>query len=98
METGSEGAEASQTSPLSGGLDSTHKDSTPRVSHDQTVPVRKRTSMSGSKDEGKEGGMKGGGDGGQSSSKEPMKSDASAKKPSTKAERRALQVLGVFVW
>lgn len=71
---------------MSATLDTTAcKDGTQEALCDCTVPVRKLTS-SGSKDE-----VRGGG-GGEEAHKEPSGVVPSAKKPSTKAERRALQV------
>lgn len=59
------------------------KDCTPLASCDQVVPVRKRTST---KDEVKVGGD------GDSNGHKVSVSVVASKKPSTKAERRALQV------
>lgn len=85
------GAAPNQKRPPSGSGGSSRSTSqesahTQKSSHDLTAPIRKRTSTSGSRDEGEGGPKEGEGHKDQTG--------ATAKKPTTKAERRALQVKG----
>ncbi len=63
-----------------------------RMSQNQTPPpISRRTTLSGSKDDG-EGGGKGGEGGAKKETREQANASAASNKPNTKAERRALQV------